>query len=135
MRPRGEKTLLRYAGFIRREWHDRLAQNQGFDIGLFNNALYGTISDDVWEAEHDESLNMLQSSLAVSGYSSRPWGQEISVSQGKHGEPSSPQDDNRYHPYRSSNPVAKKPYKGQPLFPVGASNSGPSACALCLGRF
>lgn len=57
------------------------------------------------------------------------------MSQGKRGELSSPPDDNRYHPYRSSNPVAKKPYRGQPSFPVGASNSGPSACALCLGRF
>ncbi|KAG2081488.1 hypothetical protein BD769DRAFT_1683916 [Suillus cothurnatus] len=58
MRPRGEKTLLRYAGFVRREWHDRLTQNQGFNIGLFNNALYGSISDDVWEMERDESLKM-----------------------------------------------------------------------------
>lgn len=57
------------------------------------------------------------------------------MSQGKRGELSSPPDDNRYHPYRSSNPAAKKPYRGQPSFPVGASNSGPSACALCLGRF
>ncbi|KAG1742142.1 hypothetical protein EDB19DRAFT_1827796 [Suillus lakei] len=77
MRPRGEKTLLRYAGFVRREWHDRLAQNQGFNIGLFNNALYGTISDDVWEAERDEGLKLLQSLLAVSGYSSRPRGREV----------------------------------------------------------
>ncbi|KAG2748865.1 hypothetical protein P692DRAFT_20927883 [Suillus brevipes Sb2] len=135
MRPRGEKTLLRYAGFVRREWHDRLAQNQGFNIGLFNNALYGTISDDVWEAERDEGLRLLQSSLAVSGYTSRPRGREVSTSQGKRRETSPPPDDTHYHPYRSSNPAAKKPYKGQPSFPAGASNSGPSACALCLGRF
>jgi hypothetical protein len=45
MRPRGEKSLLRYAGFVRREWHDRLAQDQGFNIGLFNNALYNSISE------------------------------------------------------------------------------------------
>ncbi|KAG1844208.1 hypothetical protein DFJ58DRAFT_803211 [Suillus subalutaceus] len=60
MRPRGEKTLLRYAGFVRREWHDRLAQNQGFNIGIFNNALYNTLSDDVWETERDESLRMVR---------------------------------------------------------------------------
>ncbi|KAG2040985.1 hypothetical protein BDR03DRAFT_1089621 [Suillus americanus] len=47
MCPRGEKTLLRYAGFVCREWHDQLAQNQGFNIGIFNNALYNTLSDDV----------------------------------------------------------------------------------------
>ncbi|KAG1730923.1 hypothetical protein EDB19DRAFT_1831897 [Suillus lakei] len=33
-------------------------QNQGFNIGLFNNALYGTISDNVWEAERDEGLKL-----------------------------------------------------------------------------
>lgn len=62
MRPRGEKTLLRYAGFVRREWHDRLAQNQGFNIGIFNNALYNTLLDDVWETERDESLKLVRSS-------------------------------------------------------------------------
>lgn len=61
MRPRGEKALLRYAGFVRREWHDRLVQDQGFNIGLFNNALYNSISDDVWEAERDEGLKMVRS--------------------------------------------------------------------------
>lgn len=60
MRPRGEKTLLRYAGFVRREWHDRLTQNQGFNIGLFNNALYNSISDDVWETERDEGLKLVR---------------------------------------------------------------------------
>ncbi|KAG1728987.1 uncharacterized protein EDB91DRAFT_1060262 [Suillus paluster] len=50
-RSRGEKTLLRYAGFICCEWHDRLTQNQGFNISIFNNVLYNTLSDDVWEAE------------------------------------------------------------------------------------
>ncbi|KAG1812702.1 hypothetical protein EV424DRAFT_1568082 [Suillus variegatus] len=57
--PRGEKTLLRYAGFVRREWHDRLSQNQGFNIGIFNSALYNTLSDDVWEAERDESIKLV----------------------------------------------------------------------------
>lgn len=47
----GEKALLHYAGFMHHEWHDRLMQNQGFNIGLFNNSLYSSISDDVWEAE------------------------------------------------------------------------------------
>jgi len=59
MRPRGEKTLLRYAGFVRREWHDRLTQNQGFNIGIFNNALYNSISDDVWDAERDETIRLV----------------------------------------------------------------------------
>lgn len=63
MHPRGEKALLRYAGFVHREWHDRLAQDQGFNIGLFNNALYNSISDDVWEAERDEGLKMVRSAL------------------------------------------------------------------------
>ncbi|KAG1718453.1 hypothetical protein EDD22DRAFT_963840 [Suillus occidentalis] len=58
MRPWGEKTLLRYAGFVHREWHDWLAQNQGFNIGIFNNALYNTLSDDVWETERDKSLRL-----------------------------------------------------------------------------
>ncbi|KAG2031685.1 hypothetical protein BDR03DRAFT_936269 [Suillus americanus] len=55
--PRGEKTLLCYAGFVRREWHDQLAQNQGFNIGTFNPALYKSLSDDVWEAKRDEGSN------------------------------------------------------------------------------
>jgi hypothetical protein len=44
-------------------------------------------------------------------------------------------DNNHYHPYRAVNSVAKKPLKDQVSFPAGAGNSGPSACALCLGRF
>ncbi|KAG1724164.1 uncharacterized protein EDB91DRAFT_1062977, partial [Suillus paluster] len=59
MRPRGEKTLLRYAGLVRREWHDRLAQNQGFNIGIFNGSLYSTLSDDIWEAERDEGIRLV----------------------------------------------------------------------------
>ncbi|KAG1824697.1 uncharacterized protein BJ212DRAFT_1295809 [Suillus subaureus] len=44
MRLRGEKALLHYVGFVCCEWHDRLVQDQGFNIGLFNNALYNSIS-------------------------------------------------------------------------------------------
>ncbi|KAG1758761.1 hypothetical protein EDD22DRAFT_849773 [Suillus occidentalis] len=58
MRPQGEKALLCYTGFVHCEWHDHLAQDQGFNIGLFNNALYNSISDDIWEAERDEGLKM-----------------------------------------------------------------------------
>lgn len=52
----GEKTLLHYTGFMRHKWHDWLAHNQGFNIGLFNNALYNSILDNVWETKCDESL-------------------------------------------------------------------------------
>ncbi|KAG1790764.1 uncharacterized protein HD556DRAFT_1310313 [Suillus plorans] len=72
MRPRGEKTLLRYAGTVHREWHDRLVQNQGFNIGIFNNMLYNSLSDNIWEAEHDESLKLLQNALPATNFSSRP---------------------------------------------------------------
>ncbi|KAG0706722.1 hypothetical protein DFH29DRAFT_995588 [Suillus ampliporus] len=48
----GEKTLLHYAGF-------------GFNIGIFNNALYNTLSDDVWEAEHDEGIKLVHPSPPV----------------------------------------------------------------------
>jgi hypothetical protein len=65
MHPRGEKTLLRYAGFVRREWHDQLAQDQGFNIGLFNNALYNSISDDAWETEQDKGLKMVRSASST----------------------------------------------------------------------
>ncbi|KAG1795898.1 uncharacterized protein BJ212DRAFT_1450699 [Suillus subaureus] len=47
MHPRSEKTLLHYAGF-------------GFNIGLFNNALYSTISDDIWEAERNKGLRLVR---------------------------------------------------------------------------
>ncbi|KAG0697621.1 hypothetical protein DFH29DRAFT_1021513 [Suillus ampliporus] len=60
MRPRGERTLLRYAGLVRREWHDRLTQNQGFNIGIFNAALYNTLSDDIWEEERDEGMKLVR---------------------------------------------------------------------------
>ncbi|KAG1846465.1 hypothetical protein F4604DRAFT_1595008 [Suillus subluteus] len=59
MHPRGEKTLLHYAGTVRHEWHDRLNQDQGFNIGIFNNMLYNALSDDIWEAERDEGLKLV----------------------------------------------------------------------------
>ncbi|KAG1785195.1 uncharacterized protein HD556DRAFT_1314457 [Suillus plorans] len=43
LRPWGEKTLLHYASMVHRDWHDRLTLNQGFNIGLFNNALYNSL--------------------------------------------------------------------------------------------
>ncbi|KAG2125468.1 hypothetical protein DEU56DRAFT_759207 [Suillus clintonianus] len=135
MRPRGEKTLLRYAGFVRREWHDRLSQNQGFNIGIFNSALYSSISDDVWEAERDEGLKLLQSALPTSALPVRHRGREASENRGKRVEPTSSPGSNRYHPYRAVEQATKKPHKGQQSFQPGAGQSGPSACALCLGRF
>jgi hypothetical protein len=59
LRPRGEKTLLRYASFVRREWHDRLAQNEGFNIGTFNSVLYNSLSDDIWDEERDQGLKLV----------------------------------------------------------------------------
>ncbi|KAG1891758.1 uncharacterized protein F5891DRAFT_964150, partial [Suillus fuscotomentosus] len=47
LRPRREKTLLRYASMVQKDWHDRLTLNLGFDIGLFNNTLYNSLLDDV----------------------------------------------------------------------------------------
>jgi len=60
LRPRGEKTLLRYASMVRRDWHDRLSLDQGFNIGIFNSALYNSISDDVWDNEREETIRMVR---------------------------------------------------------------------------
>ncbi|KAG1727367.1 uncharacterized protein EDB91DRAFT_1316072 [Suillus paluster] len=59
MCPRGEKTLLCYVGLVHWEWHNRLAQNQGFNISIFNGSLYSTLSDDIWEAECDEGIRLV----------------------------------------------------------------------------
>lgn len=48
-RPHGERILLFYQAKVRREWHDSLKRDQGFNIGNINDSLMRTISDEVWE--------------------------------------------------------------------------------------
>jgi len=77
----------------------------------------------------------LQNSFLAPSQSSHHQGREVSSSISKRAEMPVTTDNNRYHPYRAANSAAKKPHKDQASFPAGAGNSGPSACALCLGRF
>lgn len=217
MRPRGEKTLLRYAALVRREWHDRLTMNQGFNIGIFNASLYSTISETVWEEERDASIKMVRTSLSLASSSAKQtrfaslcyhaFGLDLhpvpSCSRyhihadarcpfiartmcqlklahnrfpsaihaslmlatthsqlqnslaASQGPSRSRQQDNgrsgrgrypsaetppsptsgRFHPYRAAAANQPGKSKGRQSFPSGAGQPGPSACALCLGRF
>ncbi|KAG0707932.1 hypothetical protein DFH29DRAFT_979562 [Suillus ampliporus] len=40
-----------------------------FNIGIFNNTLYNSLSDDVWEAERDESIKMSRLAVCIRKYS------------------------------------------------------------------
>jgi len=76
----------------------------------------------------------LQNSLTLSRPSTYPRQQDSSLSRVKFTSAETmPAPEGRYHPYRV--PTTKRPVAGQQSFPLGASQSGPSACALCLGRF
>jgi hypothetical protein len=81
------------------------------------------------------TFTQLQNAIPTSNLPSCQRGREVSENQGKRTEPSSPPGNNRYHPYRPSDQVAKKPHKGQQSFQAGAGQSGHSACTLCLGHF
>jgi hypothetical protein len=48
-RPNGERILLAYQAWVRREWHDALKRDEGFNIGILNNTLLRTIADELWD--------------------------------------------------------------------------------------
>lgn len=81
------------------------------------------------------NTHQLQNSIAAPNIHARSHGREANSSRGK--EPSPPTLDNRYHPYRT--PAAGQPSRkssnNQQSFPSSTGQSGPAACALCLGRF
>jgi hypothetical protein len=49
LRPRGERILLIYQARVRREWHDSLKRQQGFNIGKINHALLRKVADEVYD--------------------------------------------------------------------------------------
>jgi hypothetical protein len=53
-RPHGERTLLLYQARIRKEWHDSLKRQEGFNIAKFNENLLRSISDEVWSEVREE---------------------------------------------------------------------------------
>jgi hypothetical protein len=43
----GEQALMAYQAQVRREWHDRLKQNEGFNMATINEDLLQTIHHDI----------------------------------------------------------------------------------------
>jgi hypothetical protein len=50
-RSNGGKVLLTYQARVRREWHDALKRDEGFDIGIINERLMNKIADEVYDNE------------------------------------------------------------------------------------
>lgn len=55
-RPFGEQALLVYQARVRREWHDSLKQNQGFNLANINETLLQTIYQEILNKKQVESI-------------------------------------------------------------------------------
>jgi hypothetical protein len=55
-RKHGESILLLYQARVRRNWHDQLKRDTGFNIGIMNNALLQAISEEFWDNLRAESF-------------------------------------------------------------------------------
>jgi len=45
----GDLTVLHYASRVRQDWHDRLKRDEGFNIGIINESLLRSISEELWD--------------------------------------------------------------------------------------
>jgi hypothetical protein len=55
-RPNGERILLAYQARVRREWHDALKRDEGFNIGIINDNLLRAIADEIWDIIRAEGM-------------------------------------------------------------------------------
>ena len=54
--PNGEQVLLAYQVKVQHQWHEDIAQGQGFNISQINQKLLATIAEEVWDAVHLEAI-------------------------------------------------------------------------------
>ena len=56
LRPHGEKALTLYQAKVRRNWHDKLKHNQGFNISIINETLLQSILMEVLDKVHLDGI-------------------------------------------------------------------------------
>jgi hypothetical protein len=56
LRPYGERSLTLYQAKVRRNWHDKLKHNQGFNISIINKNLLQSISSEVMDKAHLDGI-------------------------------------------------------------------------------
>jgi hypothetical protein len=56
LRPHGERVLVLYQAKVRRNWHDRLKRDQGFNIAIINESLVQSISSEVLDRAKLDSI-------------------------------------------------------------------------------
>jgi hypothetical protein len=61
--PNGEHVLLTYQARVRRDWHDALKRDQGFDISKFSEDLLRSISTEIWSLVQQEGLTVVSTPL------------------------------------------------------------------------
>jgi hypothetical protein len=59
----GESILLIYQVRVRRNWHDQLKCNTGFNIGIINNSLLQAISEEFWDSLRAEGFREVSTSI------------------------------------------------------------------------
>jgi len=67
LRPHGEKVLILYQAKVRRNWHDRLKRDQGFNIAIINESLVQSISSEVLDRAKLDSITEVSFSAYVFG--------------------------------------------------------------------
>ena len=61
-RPNGERILLAYQARVRREWHDALKRDEGFNIGIINDTLLRMLADELWDTIRAEGMRKVSPS-------------------------------------------------------------------------
>ncbi|SRR6266540_2536175 len=57
MRPDGDRILIIFQAALRREWHDALDRNEGFNISKINPDTLRTVADEYYDNKRMEGLN------------------------------------------------------------------------------
>ncbi|KAH7917947.1 hypothetical protein BV22DRAFT_1042090 [Leucogyrophana mollusca] len=132
-RPHRERVLSLYASRARREWHDELKRNKGFNIASINEMLLRTINDEVWDSIRADSMRRVEDYVNPSHRgSSRAAYREPNFTQRHTARHASPQQQRADDHNRSRH---ARHTSGHQDFRPSAGSQGRSACALCLGRF
>ncbi|KIJ07449.1 hypothetical protein PAXINDRAFT_173479 [Paxillus involutus ATCC 200175] len=134
--PKGEAALLQYASQVRREWHDALTnEDEGFNIGTFNESLLQKITNQTWINAQAEGLKLIEAATSSAparhprescSQWSAPAQHQRPRSHSPRGSPLSPTPGPQRHAQRGNHqPQSFQSTASAPLPP----------CALCLGRF
>jgi hypothetical protein len=64
LRPNGDLILIAFQAAVRREWHDALDRNEGFNIAHINPETLQHVADEFHDRQRTESLNEVSSSFS-----------------------------------------------------------------------